>query len=303
MSEEHNISQSSNNQDQNSRQNENKDTVQPKIPATSNQKPETTSQPGPQTEHMETHAHHLHKTPGKNFWHYFFEFFMLFLAVTLGFFVENEREHFVEQRREKQFMSLLLGDLKTDTTAFKRVIMSYKNTSKTMDSLIDLLKNPERNKSAGKIYYFAKLVVFDTLFVTVNKTYEQMKTSGNLRLIHDPSLIDSLGFYYYNFQELENFGPGRMLFELRRDLYTTYDKLFDASVFQQMMSPPDSSGVIIPPEDNPPLLTNEPGIINEICMRVHNMYFVKRVIIGQARRNIKRATNLIKKIEEEYHLE
>ncbi|MCX6221180.1 MAG: hypothetical protein NTZ69_09330 [Bacteroidia bacterium] len=37
--------------------------------------------PKHQTENMETHAHHLHKVPGNKFWHYFYEFLMLFLAV------------------------------------------------------------------------------------------------------------------------------------------------------------------------------------------------------------------------------
>ena len=32
----------------------------------------------PQTENMETHAHHLHKAPGKKLWHYLFEFLMCF---------------------------------------------------------------------------------------------------------------------------------------------------------------------------------------------------------------------------------
>jgi len=38
---------------------------------------------------METHAHHLHKAPGKKWTHYLFEFFMLFLAVFCGFLAEN----------------------------------------------------------------------------------------------------------------------------------------------------------------------------------------------------------------------
>jgi len=42
-----------------------------------------------QTENMETHANHLHKAPGHGLKHYFFEFFMLFLAVSLGFFLET----------------------------------------------------------------------------------------------------------------------------------------------------------------------------------------------------------------------
>ena len=39
---------------------------------------------------MEVH-HHAH-TPRKKWTHYFWEFFMLFLAVNCGFFVENQRD-------------------------------------------------------------------------------------------------------------------------------------------------------------------------------------------------------------------
>ncbi|TMI97340.1 MAG: hypothetical protein E6H08_02350, partial [Bacteroidetes bacterium] len=62
---------------------------------------------------MEVHAH-TH-TPRKKWFHYFWEFFMLFLAVTLGFFVENQREHFIEDQREKKYAQSLYSDLKLDT--------------------------------------------------------------------------------------------------------------------------------------------------------------------------------------------
>ena len=55
---------------------------------------------------MEVHTH-TH-TPRKKWTHYFWEFFMLFLAVTLGFFVENQREHLVEHRREKQYIRSMI---------------------------------------------------------------------------------------------------------------------------------------------------------------------------------------------------
>jgi hypothetical protein len=47
---------------------------------------------------MEVH-HHAH-TARKKWTHYFWEFFMLFLAVTAGFLVENQREHFIEHKRK-----------------------------------------------------------------------------------------------------------------------------------------------------------------------------------------------------------
>ena len=64
---------------------------------------------------METHAHHLHKTPGKNFWHYFFEFFMLFLAVFCGFLAENLREHRIEKDRAIELAKSFYDELKNDS--------------------------------------------------------------------------------------------------------------------------------------------------------------------------------------------
>src|SRR6266487_1581243 len=57
-----------------------------------------------ETQNMETHAHHLHHAPGKNFWHYFYEFLMLFLAVFCGFLAENQREHMIEHQKEKEYI-------------------------------------------------------------------------------------------------------------------------------------------------------------------------------------------------------
>jgi len=64
--------------------------------------------------YMETHAHALHKAPGEGWKHYLFEFLMLFLAVTLGFIVENLREHFVEHDRANQFLQSMLVDVRTN---------------------------------------------------------------------------------------------------------------------------------------------------------------------------------------------
>ena len=63
---------------------------------------------------MEVHAHS--HTPRKKWTHYFWEFLMLFLAVFCGFLSENQREHYVEAQREKEYAKSLLSDMKEDTT-------------------------------------------------------------------------------------------------------------------------------------------------------------------------------------------
>jgi len=82
---------------------------------------------------MEVHAH-TH-TARKKWTHYFWEFLMLFLAVFAGFLAENQREHFVEHQREKQFINSLINDIKVDTTRLNSLIESRNIREAKLDSL------------------------------------------------------------------------------------------------------------------------------------------------------------------------
>ena len=68
-------------------------------------------------ENMEVHHYpDLHHKP-KKWKEYFLEFLMIFLAVTMGFFAENIRENYVEHKSAREYASLLIEDLATDTVA------------------------------------------------------------------------------------------------------------------------------------------------------------------------------------------
>ena len=246
---------------------------------------------------MEIHAHS--HTARKKWTHYFWEFLMLFLAVTLGFFVENQREHYIEKKRERQFMQSILQDLKTDTLIFSEIIEKYSESNKMIDTLISLLKSPDRERSTARIYFLAKTIpLYDMGLSSSNKTYEQMKSSGNLRLIHDISMLDTLGYYYFSLSG-PLLGPIQMQFENRHDLYLFYNKLFDAGVFQQMIQ--SSEEIVSMPSGNPPLLANNQDVINEVCMRYHNIHFTKKVLSQHAIERKNFASYLIVKIQKEYH--
>src|SRR6185369_2761289 len=161
-------------------------------PQTSNLKRETTN--------METHAHHLHKAPGKNFWHYFFEFFMLFLAVFCGFLVENYREHIVEHERERQYIQSLIADLKSDQQVLTQHIASVQSGAAMMDSMIAILNTPSLIRgNTGKLYYWARLGPRLNPLSTNDRTFEQLKNSGNFRLIGDINTSNKIMDYYEKF--------------------------------------------------------------------------------------------------------
>ena len=62
---------------------------------------------------MEVHHPH-HSSHIKKFKEYVLEFLMLFIAISLGFFAENIREHKVEKEREIKFLQNIHFDLKND---------------------------------------------------------------------------------------------------------------------------------------------------------------------------------------------
>ncbi len=57
--------------------------------------------PKQEVENMEVHKHPHHVTHKKKWGEYLLEFFMLFLAMYLGFIAENVRENSVGRHREK----------------------------------------------------------------------------------------------------------------------------------------------------------------------------------------------------------
>ena len=98
---------------------------------------------------MEVH-HHTHHP--KKISEYFTEFLMLFLAVTLGFFAENVREHQIEKEREIQLMKSMVADLNKNEILLKTQFDALTVRKISCDSLAYLLNSKDRDKYGADIY-------------------------------------------------------------------------------------------------------------------------------------------------------
>lgn len=157
-------------------------------PESSNLKSETTD--------METHAHHLHKAPSHGWKHYFFEFLMLFLAVTLGFLAENGREHYAERHREKQFAQLLFADLRKDAHDMDTIIRIKQWRQRKIDSLFFFVSLPDLQKNAKPIYYYRAYLDINVPFRPNDATLQQLRSSGSLRYFGNLKLYNAITTYY-----------------------------------------------------------------------------------------------------------
>ena len=151
--------------------------------------------PNSETENMEVH-HHPDLHHRKKHWkEYFLEFLMIFLAVTLGFFAEQIREGFTEHSREKEYMKLMIEDLKSDTVLLSSNIRLRQQRNEMIDSLIYLLTSPFIKENGNTIYFFARSISPPLNIFPNDRTIQQLKSSGSLRLIRNLNVSDGIMAY------------------------------------------------------------------------------------------------------------
>lgn len=146
-------------------------------------------------EDMEIH-HHAHHTHEKRNWKsYFWEFLMLFLAVTLGFFVENQREHYIEGQRAEEFSKSLIQDLHNDRIA----IDAHQKTATTYnafaDSLMRLSQSRLVGRTAAEFGFYTRFMYWTGPIIWNRATFDQIKNSGSLRYFKNQSLLENLMKY------------------------------------------------------------------------------------------------------------
>ena len=64
---------------------------------------------------------------------------MLFIAISLGFFVENYREVLVDRQKEKEIIASFINDLETDIKELDIVIQRRETREVRIDSIIYIL--------------------------------------------------------------------------------------------------------------------------------------------------------------------
>ena len=153
------------------------------------------------TQTMEVHHPH-HPTHKKKWSEYLLEFFMLFLAVFLGFIAESIRETSVERHREKEYIVGLVQNLKSDTATLNIRISRNFLKNQMWDSLMSLVQvNLSAPANAKKFYTYFMKGSFMPVFTPNDAALIQLKNSGNLRLVIKKGVSDSI-LNYDNWNKL-----------------------------------------------------------------------------------------------------
>jgi hypothetical protein len=249
-------------------------------------------------DNMEVH-HHTHPAHAKKNWKdYFWEFFMLFLAVFCGFLAEYQLEHVIEHQREKQYLQSLIADLKNDQQILSQHIAQVKTGLSMTDSMIAILNAPSQIvKNTSRLYFLARLAPRLKPLSTNSRTFEQLKNSGNFRLISNLETSNKIMTYY------EKLPLVHLLESINETEFTEYKKvaakIFDPAVFLQMEG---TNNEIRRISGNPVLRSTDIEFLQELSIFSVYIHGTKKGILGAAEELKTDGAGLIEYLQNEYHL-
>ena len=257
---------------------------------------------------MEVHAHphtadHASHRGRKKWTHYFWEFFMLFLAVTLGFFVENQREHMVEHHREKQFMESMIEDLASDTVSLTPAIIRAAAMQNGLDSLKNYLYDIENVEKNTSVIYRQNATYTRNILLSLNdQTSTQLRNAGGMRLIRNKDVANAIARYWKFSIILENTVNNFNAF--MADKAGSEDLIFNRK-FYNMLARVDSTTTLSIYSDNPEarlMTTDKSQLISYANFTDRLQKFIEQYIIPQVNRFKSRTKELLDLIKKSYRL-
>ncbi len=255
---------------------------------------------------MEVHRHS--HTARKKWTHYFWEFLMLFLAVTLGFFVENKREHYIEHQRAKVYAATMRANLQVDTAELKQIVYRGTFAANYLDTFLLLLTSGDLTKiPTGKLYWYGLFGGYLRGFQSNDATFQQMKSSGSLRYFLSPGLEQQISNYDQLMRSIQTLTlvdlPVQL--EVRKLRARLFDFRFNnaantivrEAVYGQFNQSVIDSFI----QTNPPLLSSDKIVFNEYAemCRSRNL----RQQLKNANDALQLATKIIDELTANFHLE
>jgi hypothetical protein len=263
----------------------------------------------PQTESMEVHKHPHHVMHKKKWNEYLLEFFMLFLAVFLGFVAENIREKITDKQKEKEYMAGVVQDLKSGTTELANAITGWNKSNANADSILFYLKKEISPSTVNILYNLLNRNFFHfNLFKYNDKTVQELKSSGGFRLVRNREIANSIMAFdidmkYILTQEAD-------IKEFMMEAKKIESKIFDFSQFNGNQSDygqlnGNTSLLLLLNARkeiiNGVLLTTDKQTIDEYYNKLYTFQLISRYHTYLFKEDKKKATLLLQQIQKQYH--
>lgn len=150
-------------------------------------------------------VHHHPEVGRKNFKEYLLEGLMIFVAVTMGFFAEGLRERIRERQMEKEYIASFAEDLRIDTGRIDAALRSDIDILGHVNDLQQLmLAGPTTQADIIRAYKLSNYTYDQEDVHFSDRTYVQLRNSGDSRLIHSRDVSNGIQDYERGVKDCED---------------------------------------------------------------------------------------------------
>jgi len=241
---------------------------------------------------MEVHAHS--HTERKKFTHYLWEFVMLFLAVFCGFLAEYQLEHTIEKQKGADYIKSMIEDLQNDTAKLNKVTGSLSKINNSIDTIILYYNDIGTSTNPVLLRNLRAINGFPTFFYS-DRTIQQLKNSGGMRLIKDKKAADGIMDYDAVIRNYEN----NAIYVQRywEGLTALRLTIIDRQSLDNLIS--NSADSKVKPGY---LITNDPIALRKLKNLIYELQFYHKNTIRDNTGLIEKATELMEVLRTQYHL-
>jgi hypothetical protein len=241
---------------------------------------------------MEVHAHS--HTARKKWTHYLWEFLMLFLAVFCGFLAEYQLEHTIEKQKGADYIKSMIEDLQNDTAKLNKVTGSLSKINNSIDTIILYYNDIGTSTNPVLLRNLRAINGFPTFFYS-DRTIQQLKNSGGMRLIKDKKAADGIMDYDAVIRNYEN----NAIYVQRywEGLTALRLNIIDRQSLDNLIS--NSADSKVKPGY---LITNDPIALRKLKNLIYELQFYHKNTIRDNTGLIEKATELMEVLRTQYHL-
>jgi len=132
---------------------------------------------------------------------YLLDLIIIFVAVLLGFIVNDARESYIERAKAKKYVRLLYDDLKTDMSAIQQTISDKEWIEAKYDSAEIILATKDVRQYNEFIYYVERYLSNNSIFTSRDITFQQSLYTGNNGAIKSLRLYKGIAGYYLHYNQ------------------------------------------------------------------------------------------------------
>ena len=225
---------------------------------------------------------------------------MLFLAVFCGFLAEYQLEHTIERDREKLYIKSMIEDLVVDTTNLSDVIAEFDQLTLRMDTVLRMYPKLKKGYNDTLQRNLSTVVGFPD-FIYTDRTMQQLKNSGDMRLIKNK--VAAQGIMNYDSKVRDIITIDQPSLQLVLEKYIRFwNELIDLEAIENDKAILSISA--IEKNDKNYLLKSDKASLGNLNNTVREFRFVAESIVKPKEIILNdEASQLILLLKKEYHLE